>query len=332
MKQFLLSRFLIWTCCWANFSCTYLLGVKSKEITFFLENDSVELVSQKSELIKTSPFTRRVYMKEPKITFKVLGGDSDTFSISYKRKIKDLLYLESFMYIPISLGYGYYMLFNEKHGYAFNYPSRLYIDILDVKKPISPWPRLRSGWTRLNLGFTMFNYVDMQGAELNEAVVGPTGIGFGGEYFVDDKHALTAEAGIFLGGDTRSSADDITDTSRVYRLNVRQANVLFSRQLSRRFSLAFGASLHQTRFRLEKRDTSTLTKTFVTLSNIERNAISPIIRANYWLRPNSTLSLSYSPVFGKNPGHIFQFGLTVNFHLFQPSRYRIRFDDRFGGL
>ncbi len=328
MFRYLLFFVLIWI----SFSCTFLLGKKSKEIKVFIENDSLELITAQKQALSSSPFTLLVQMKEPKIEFKAVYRDEprDTFYISHKRRLKDILYWESLSFFPWTLAYGYYMAYQEPKGLAYTYPDRLYVDVSDRKKPISLWPRKRSGWTRLHTGFTVYNSVLMKGAEENYDVVGPFGIYGGMEHFVSDKYMLSAETGIFLGGDTRSNSVDITDTSRVFRLNFRQLNTVFSRQITRRLSVGLGLSLHQTRFHLEKRDTSTATKTFVTVRRIERNTVSPILRVNYFLRPNSSIQFSYLPVLGRNGGHVFHLGFSINFHLFQPSRYRVRFDDRMG--
>lgn len=313
----------------AMYSCAYIFGRKTKQVTVYLERDSCSLIYQKDTLSR-SPFTITADNSKKTLEFSIMEG-GDTYELAYKRRIRDIFYPEVVtMGLLLGTAYWYTATELDKSGRVFTYPRRMYIDpYAETKKMISLWPRERKGWTRINMGIPILSILDIDTGKANLSSAGILGITVGAEHYFRNNYSLWADIGAMSGGASPTEADYI-DSTDYYASAGYYANIGVSRHFGR-FSAGIGLGASRLRYIYEVPGYLTPSKAPIAIYNIGINKFNLALKLNYWIKPNSSLNFNYMPAFSTADGtgytHIIYFGWTVNFAVRQPNRYRIDFDD-----
>ncbi len=311
------------------YSCAYIFGRKSKQITFYLERDSCGVIYENKSLNR-SPFTITASNQKKSINLDILY-QQDTLKASYRRKYRDIFFADVLaLGFPLGVAYWYLTAEQDPQGRVFNYPRRLYIDpTAKNNRILSPWPRVKKGWTRLCFGIPLINSVNLDTGANNINMTGVFGISTGGEYYFANNYSLWADAGYAFSGSSGTTASYIDSTDH-YSAAAYFANIGVSRHFGR-WALGMGVGASQLRYIYQQPDYLSTRKDPIYLYNITINKFNFLFKLNYWLKPNSSIYLTYSPSFatpdGTNYTHIISFGWTLNLPIIQPNRYRSSFDD-----
>ena len=116
-------------------ACSHIVGRKTKKVTFYLQQDSVTLLTNDGPKTGTEPFELTVETQRPSIEFRVMKN-GDTSTISYKHQMRDFCMVEPFLTSLITDNTNY-----EKKIYT--YPKRIFMNLSkDSKKSMSAFPTL----------------------------------------------------------------------------------------------------------------------------------------------------------------------------------------------